>query len=295
MNKLTPICLFSYNRLNETQQTVEALKKNYLAPKSELFIFSDGSKNETGVKKVKEVRQYIKNIDGFKSVTIYESPTNKGLANSIISGVSQIIAQYGRIIVLEDDLITTPNFLDFMNQALDFYENNPEIHSVSGYTLDLPSLKKYSKDYYLGYRASSWGWGTWKEKWEEVDWEVKEYNKFKRNPLKQIQFMRGGSDMPRMLKKQMKGEIDSWAIRWCFDQFLKGQLTVFPKLSKVKNIGFGVQATHTKRTKRFNTNLDKGSKRVFSFDESILVNEKVENEFRNKFSFLQRLIDKISK
>lgn len=113
--------------------------------------------------------------------------------------------------------------------------------------------------------------------------------------IQQLKFMRVGSDMPRMLKKQMKGEIDSWAIRWCFNQFLRGQLTVFPKLSKVKNIGFGVQATHTKRTKRFNTNLDKGSKRAFSFDESILVNDKVANEFRNKFSFRQRLIDRISK
>lgn len=132
-----------------------------------------------------------------------------------------------------------------MNQSLDFYENYPKIHSVTGYTFDLPSLKNYPKDYYLGYRASSWGWGIWKEKWEKVDWDVKEYKSFRRNPIKQIEFMRGGSDMPRMLKNQMKGRIDSWAIRWCFDQFLNDRLTVFPSKSKVKSIGFGNDATHT--------------------------------------------------
>jgi len=193
---------------------------------------------------------------------------------------------------LEDDLITSPNFLDFMNQALDFYENNPEIHSVSGYTLDLPSLKKYLKDYYLGYRASSWGWGTWKEKWEEIDWEVKEYNKFKRNPLKQIQFTRGGSDMPRMLKNQMKGRIDSWAIRWCFDQFLKEQYTVFPTVSKLYNIGIGKNATHTKKTIRFNTSIDDGVKRNFNFDHQPKINKKIVKDFRKKFSILSRLHDK---
>lgn len=289
---LSPICLFTYNRLSETQQTVEALKKNYLAPESNLFIFSDGPKENTGAQKVNEVRKFIKTIDGFKSVTIYESPKNKGLANSIISGVTQIINQYEKVIVLEDDLITSSNFLDFMNQALDFYNGHPKIHSVSGYTLDLPSLNQYPKDYYLGYRASSWGWGTWKEKWETVDWEVKEYNNFRKSPLKQFQFMRGGSDMPRMLKSQMKGRIDSWAIRWCFDQFQKNQLTVFPKISKLYNIGIGKNATHTKKTIRFNTSLDIGEQSHFNFNNQPKINKKIIKDISNKFSVLSRLRDK---
>lgn len=292
-NKLAPICLFTYNRLSETQQTVEALKKNYLAPESELFIFSDGPKDNSGAQKVNEVRKYLKTIDGFKTITIYESQKNKGLANSIISGVTQIIEQYGKVIALEDDLITSPNFLDFMNQALDFYGNNAQIHSISGYTLNLPSLKNYSKDFYFGYRASSWGWGTWQDKWEDIDWEVKEYKKFRRNPLKQIQFMRGGSDMPRMLKSQIKGSIDSWAIRWCFDQFQKNQLTVFPTISKVVSIGFGESATHTKKTKRFITSLDDGAQRNFSFEVNPSLNKLLTREFRNKFSIVSRLKDKL--
>ena len=122
---------------------------------------------------------------------IYESPYNKGLACSIIDGVTKIVNDYEKIIVLEDDLITTPNFLNFMNQALHFYITDATIFSISGYTLNLPSLPSYSKDFYLGYRGSSWGWGTWKDRWDEVDWEIKDYDKFKIDPLAQLRFMRG--------------------------------------------------------------------------------------------------------
>jgi len=292
-NNLAPICLFTYNRLYETKQTVEALKKNHLASKSELFIFSDGSKDVDVAEKVNQVRQYIKTISGFKSVTIYESPINKGLANSIISGVTQIIEKHGKVIVMEDDLISSPNFLNFMSQALDFYADNPKIHSISGYTLNLPSLQKYDKDFYLGYRASSWGWGTWSNKWNATDWEVKEYKKLKKNPINQLKFMRGGSDMPRMLKKQMNGKIDSWAIRWCFDQFIKNQLTVFPSKSKLMNIGIGKNATHTKKAKRFISSLDDGIQREFCFEVNPSINKASVKEFRNKFSIVSRLKDKV--
>ena len=288
---ITPICLFTYNRLEETQQTVTALQQNFLAKESDLFIFSDGPKNEASFIKVNDVREYLKTIKGFKSITIFESQTNKGLANSIISGVTQIIEEYGKIIVLEDDLITTPNFLDFMNQALKFYEYKP-IFSISGYSFDLPSLKSYPKDFYLGYRASSWGWATWKDQWKSVDWEVEGYEQFSKSLKQQRRFMRGGSDMPRMLKNQMKGKIDSWAIRWCYDQFQKDLLTVFPSISKIRSIGFGENATHTKSTQRFYTTLDKGLQRDFNFNFPEQIVENITIEFREKFSILSRLKDK---
>lgn len=289
--KLAPICLFTYNRLDETQQTVSALQHNYLAAESELFIFSDGPKKEHDIEKVNEVRRFICTITGFKKITIFKSVENKGLANSIITGVSKIVKQYGKIIVLEDDLITSPNYLDFMNQALNFYERNPSIHSISGYSLDLPSLKYFHCDYYFGYRASSWGWATWKDKWESTDWEVADYIKFKYNILQQLKFMRGGSDMPKMLKSQMKGKIDSWAIRWCFSQFQNNQLTVFPSISKVVSIGFGPNATHTKHSTKFETRLDTQNKRNFVFSDKILIYSQLNKESRRKFSFLSRLIE----
>lgn len=292
---LAPVLLFTYNRLKETKQTIKALQKNYLANQSELFIFSDGAKNNEAIQKVKDVREYILSIKGFKTVRVFESIENKGLANSIISGVTQIIEKYDKVIVLEDDLITSSNFLNFMNEALDYYENNKKIFSVSGYTMDLPSLNNYKKDYYLSYRASSWGWATWKDKWGNVDWEVKDYSKFKWNIVEQIKFMRGGSDMPFMLWKQMKGKIDSWAIRWCYTQFTKELLTIYPSKSKIISIGFGESATHTKKTARFDTTIDNGIKQDFYFDTKLDINKVLVDEFRKKFSVKNRLIDKIKK
>lgn len=292
-NNLAPICLFTYNRLSETKQTIGALKKNYLAQDSDLFIFSDGPKDDISAKKVMEVRQYLKTIDGFKSITIFESPLNKGLANSVISGVTQLINDYGKIIVLEDDLLTSPNFLNFLNQALDFYSSHPLIHSVSGFTLDLKSLRNYSKDYYFGNRPYSWGWGTWKDKWSTIDWEIKDYYKFKKSILQKIKFMQGGSDLPNMLVNQMRGRIDSWAVRWCYDQFKKNQVTVFPSKSKIQNIGFGANATHTMKGDRFFTTIDDGKKVLFCFDNNIETNKEIIKEARKIFSFYERLKNKI--
>lgn len=290
---LAPICLFTYNRPEETKKTIEALSANYLAPESDLYVFSDGPKTERNKNQIDEVRKYLKSVNGFKSVHIYESRENQGLANSVISGVSKVVNKYEKVIVLEDDLITSPNFLDFMNQALTYYESENKIFSVSGYSLDLTFLENYSKDYYFGFRASSWGWGTWKNRWNQVDWSSSGYRKVLFNPLKHFMFMRGGSDMPLMLWKQMNDKIDSWAIRWCFDQFKKDLLTVFPSKSKLYSIGFGESATHTKETKRFNTVIDGTNNRKFNFSKKIDLDMKILSEFRSKFSFKNRLMEKI--
>lgn len=286
---IAPICLFTYNRLHETMQTVEALQANYLANESELIIFSDGGKNEVAQTKVDAVRQYIKTISGFKSIVIIESKYNKGLANSVIEGVSTVLQKYGKIIVLEDDLITSPNFLSFMNDALNFYEEKQKIFSISGYSFDLSSLKSYTKDYYLGYRASSWGWATWLDRWETIDWGAKNYKKVLYNPYQHIKFMRGGSDMPLMLWRQMNGKLDSWAIRWCLQQFLDDKLTVFPTKSKIKSIGFGVDATHTNINTRFDSNLDTSETNCFNFDTELEMNKMIVSEFRTKFSLISRI------
>lgn len=293
--KLSPICLFTYNRLNETKQTIEALQKNYLAKNSDLFIFSDGPKNEIDFKKVSEVREFLKNIRGFKSIEIMESQNNKGLANSIIQGATQIIDKYEKIIVLEDDLLTSPNFLNFMNQALDFYKNNNKIFSISGYSFELQSLKNNKKDYYLGYRASSWGWGTWQDRWKNVNWEINDLTSLIWNPVKHIKFLRGGSDLSLMLWRQKRGIIDSWAVRWCYHQFKNDLLTVFPTKSKLMSIGFGKSATHTKKTNRFNVKLDNGEQKTFLFDPNPKINKKLAQEFRKKFSIVTRLREKFDK
>ena len=293
MNAFAPICLFTYNRLYETRKTLKALQKNYLAPKSDLIIFSDGPKNERDADKIQSVRNYLNALTGFKSIQLHTSEHNVGLANTIISGVSQVVEEYGKIIVLEDDLVTSPNFLDFLNQALDFYSNAQKIHSISGYTLSLPHLKVYNKDYYLSYRASSWGWGTWLDRWRGVDWQIKDYKAFKWNALRQKKFMRGGSDLPCMLRRQMRGKLDTWDIQWCYHQFVHDLYAVFPVTSKLISIGFGEDATHTKNGKRFETKLDDGHQRIFIFDQTLQFNNTLRKQFKKKFSFLTRLRNKL--
>ncbi len=289
---LSPICLFTYNRASETEKAIKALSKNELASESELFVFSDGPKNEKSKREVEAVRALFPKINGFKKVEIIKSSENKGLANSIISGVSQILKSHGKSIVLEDDLITSSNFLTFMNQALDYFEHNDKVFSVSGYSMDFPALMNSESDYYAGYRASSWGWATWRDPWERIDWDVKDYDSFKWDFINQYKFMRGGSDMPYMLYKQMKGKIDSWAIRWCYHQFKNDLLTIYPTKSKVISIGFGDSATHTKKTTRFDTVLDHGKKKHFDFSGELKVDKVLAKEFRNKFSFVNRLKDR---
>jgi hypothetical protein len=289
----SPVILFVYNRPAETQATLTALEANQLSGKTDLYIYSDGPKNLENYDKVQMVREIIRKNYKFRSIHIIESDSNLGLANSVISGVSQILREYDKVIVLEDDLISSSNFLEFMNQALIFYQYIERIFSVSGYTLRLPYLLNYKKDFYYGYRASSWGWGTWSNRWIRVDWDLKDFRAFKHNLYQQLLFMRGGVDLPGMLRDQVKGRIDSWAIRWCYNQFKLDQLTVFPSVSKVKSIGQGANATHTKKTRRFDTDLDSGQKQQFEFEDKIEIDRKVMKEFRSCFSIQARLKDKL--
>ncbi|WP_044208206.1 glycosyltransferase [Flammeovirga sp. OC4] len=289
---IAPICIFTYNRLEETRKTISSLKKNYLASESHVYIFSDGPKNKNASKEVDEVRNYLHSITGFKKIKIFEANINKGLAKSIIYGVSKVFEDYDKVIVVEDDLITSQNFLDFMNQGLEYYKDSENIFSISGYSFDLKTLNNLKEDYYFGVRSSSWGWGTWKYNWETIDWEVKSYSNFKKDKLKRKEFNKGGSDLSNMLDNQMNGKIDSWAIRFCYQQFLCNKATVFPKKSKVQSIGFSEKATHTHKTKRFNTTLDVSNKRSFTFEKFQTYNDSLIKEFYSKFSLYSRLKDK---
>ena len=292
---LAPICLFTYNRLEETKLTIEALKSNFLAKESDLIIFSDGAKTDLAKIKVLDVRQYLHTVTGFKSVSINEGEVNKGLAASVIDGVTSVLATYGKVIVLEDDLISSPNFLDFMNQALAFYQENPKVYCVTGYTMNLPSLKRTEKDYYLSYRASSWGWATWQDRWGDIDWELSDYKLNRSNLIKQFKFRKGGADLPLMLWKQMNGYINSWAVRWCYHQFTTGSFCVHPTKNMIMSVGSGEDATHTKKMpRRLINSLSKESNRKFQFESLLHLDKIIVKEFRSKFSTLNRLIERLS-
>ncbi len=248
MNTYAPIAVFVYNRPEKTRAMIGSLASCKLARESELIVFSDGAKNEEAAGLVNETREYIDTLSSqgyFKEVSVYKSDKNKGLAASVISGITDVLNRYGRVITVEDDLLFSEGFLEYMNKCLDCYENDDRIWSISGYT---PQLHRgsYDKDVYLSYRASSWGWGTWKSKWDMVDWEVGDYGSFKFDPIGNMRFCRGGNDLPSMLRAQMKGNINSWAVRWCYAQSRRNMYTVYPVLSLVSNNGLDGTGTHSK-------------------------------------------------
>ena len=294
-----PIVLFVYNRPWHTQQTVEALQKNELAAESDLFIFADGAKTEND-EKVNEVRKYIKTITGFKSITIFEKEKNCGLANSVIAGVAEIINKFGKVIVIEDDIVTSKYFLKFMNEALNFFENDERIFSVSAYTYPAKTMKipkSYKHDIYLSYRHGSWGWGTWKERWSSVDWRVSDFNDFSQNVEFQKTFNRSGADMSGMLKAQIEGRIDSWAIRFDYSLFKQNKFNIRPVKSLVNNVGLDNSGTHTGADEKLITILDDNWQPKI---ETIEPNKTILKNFRRVFDqpprySLKRFIGKVFK
>ena len=224
--ELSPIVLFVYNRPKHTKATIEALLKNEEAQYINLIIYSDAAKNERAIKGVFETREYIKTIKGFKSLTIIEREKNWGLAKSIIDGVTHNVNKYGTIIVLEDDLVTSPYFLKYMNEALHKYKDEDSIVCIHGYVY--PTKKKLPETFFIK-GADCWGWATWKRGWDL-------FNPSAENLLKEIEEKKLQKKFDfnftypyvQMLKDQINGKCDSWAIRWLASAFLKDKLTLYP-------------------------------------------------------------------
>jgi len=237
-----PIVLFVYNRPHHLRQIVDSLSKNSLAGESELFIFSDGPKDKETQENVTKVRGYIKTITGFKSITIIERERNLGLAESVIAGVTEIIAKYGRIIALEDDLIVAPYFLQFMNDSLSVYQDEEKVISICGYMY--PLRGKYQDTLFFRV-ADCWGWATWKRGWDLFVASGEElYNTLKDRKLL-IKFnLEGAFNYTKMLKRQIQGRNDSWAVRWYASALLSGKLSLYPRKTLVMNIGFDGSGRH---------------------------------------------------
>ena len=249
---LAPIILFVYNRPWHTQQTVEALIKNELASESELFIYSDEAKNDDARVSVDEVRKYIDNITGFKKITVIKRDKNWGLANSIIDGVTKIVNEYGRIIVLEDDLVTSPYFLKFMNEGLTMYENEDKVASIHGYIYPIDNLPNT----FFIKGADCWGWATWKRAWDVFEPNgQKILDELKSRGLEKGADFNNSYGLTQMLKDQIKGKNNSWAVRWYMSAFLKGMLTLYPGKSYVQNIGNDDSGTHCSASDIFRVEL----------------------------------------
>jgi hypothetical protein len=240
---LAPIVLFVYNRPEHIKLTVEALQKNTLAMQSDLIIYSDATKKPEAEVTVLAVREYIRDIKGFKSLTIIEQKTNFGLAKSIINGVSAVVNEYGKVIVLEDDLITSPYFLDYMNKALDTYQDEPQVMQISGHMFEV-DVGCAEDAFFLPF-TTSWGWATWHDRWAKFDASASAYVKLKADKSLVKQFNLNNSyPYFEMLKSQLLGKIDSWAIRWYLTVFMNKGLVLFPKITMVNNNGFDGTGVH---------------------------------------------------
>ena len=242
MNKnYAPIALFVYSRLEHTQKTIEALKRNPESKNTKLFIFSDGPKTIDKEKDVILLRKYLHKIKGFKSIKIFESKKNKGLAKSIIEGVTKIVNQYGKIIVVEDDIVTSKYFLNFMNSSLNFYEKKDKVISISGYVYPIKNLPE---TFFLR-NAECWGWATWKRGWDLFEKDgIKLLKELEQKKLLNKFDFENSYEYTQMLKDQIAGKNDSWAVRWYASVFLKNKLTLYPGKSFVQNIGVDGSGTH---------------------------------------------------
>lgn len=237
-----PILLFVFNRPDHLRRTVEALQRNTLAAESILYIYSDAARTTEQNAAVSEVRKYIHSIDGFKEINIIERKENWGLAKSIIDGVTTRVKEYGRVIVLEDDLITAPYFLQFMNDALETYKDEEKVGHIQGcdFTQD-PSLP----DTFLIKWTGSWGWATWDRAWKYFNPDGKALLKqLEDRKLTYIFDFNGKYGYTRMLRRQIEGKNNSWAIRWNASLFLNDILSLNVGKSLVQNEGFDGSGTN---------------------------------------------------
>jgi hypothetical protein len=226
-----PIVLFTYNRPQHTRLTVEALLRNEQAAESDLIIYSDAPNNEDAKQGVAATREYLKTITGFKSLKIIERDKNWGLADNIIDGVTQIVNEYGKVIVLEDDLLTSPYFLKFMNDGLNQYEQEDDVVSIHGYVYP---LKGNLPDTYFLKGADCWGWATWKRGWVVFNPDGAALLSELQRTRRTREFDFGGSyPYTKMLKAQAEGKVGSWAIRWYASAFLANKLTLYPHRSLI--------------------------------------------------------------
>lgn len=288
MTKLAPIVLFVFNRPEHTRRTLESLKKNPLAVESELFVYSDGPRSWKDDADVATVRAFIDTLDGFKRITVYKRSTNCGLAGSVIAGVTDVIHQYGKAIVIEDDLQFSPYFLNYMNEALVRYKDDPRIFSVGGFSPPLEMPEGYAGDSYLSYRCCTWGWATWWDRWDNVDWDIKDFDSFINDQEMVERFNRGGEDMSQILKLQMAGKISSWGIRWDYAHFKNDAYCFRPTYSIVGNMGNDGSGIHCGATNKFD--LTTNTKESFVFPEPglLLVNDEINMRFATFYDGKQR-------
>lgn len=284
---LTPIILFIYNRPNHTKQTLEALSNNTLASQSDLFIFADGPKNTASkeqLESIKQTRKVAASEKWCKTVTLIEFETNKGLARSIIEGVTEIINKYGKAIILEDDIVTGKYFLEYMNEALEKYQGNKEVWHVTGWRDPIKHTKKNKAYFYP--TMDCWSWATWADRWQNYKKDAAYYKSIFTDSMKKA-FNIDGADpyMWLQIEENISGKINTWAIFWYATIFLKHGLCIAPTTSLCKNIGFDNSGVHCSenQAQTIETSIDY---KITNFPKRVHINTL---EYKRNKNFLRKI------
>ncbi|MBM3579278.1 MAG: hypothetical protein FJX34_00710 [Alphaproteobacteria bacterium] len=263
MTTLAPIAFFCFNRADKTKQVLEALAANDLSGESEIFIFCDGPRNIRDLPAIKEVYAVIDSLVGFKKIHITKREINYGSQFSIIYGINSVLDNHDSVIVVEDDILTSKHFLKFTNEALNFYRDEKDVWCITGfnYPKNLVTIpNSYREDvFFVRGKNSSWGWGSWKDRWQKIDFEIKDYEEFSKNKKLIKAFNRAGGNMFDMLRMQKQNRINAWDIQMSYAMFKAGGYTVHSSKPLTKNIGFDASGTHT------NSDLDLAN---FEFEDS---------------------------
>ena len=272
---IAPIVMFVYNRPQLARQTLECLAVNELASESDLFIFSDGAKQnatQADCIKIEETRKVIREKAWCKTVTIIESSVNKGLATSVIEGVTEVVSKYGNVIVIEDDVLLSPHFLKFMNDALKIYKDDSRVGSIGSWNYFCPP-NKLTETFFFRYPDTK-GWATFERAWKYFEPDsVKLIEQLKsKSKWDEFNFHDDIFYMGKMLQLQAENKISSWAIRWTASSILNNMLTLFPATTLSKDIGFGADATHDKSIYDYNANLQFSTSSV-----NVIIQEVIEN------------------
>ncbi len=281
--KFAPIALFVYKRPYHTLKTIQALQKNPGAEKTDLYVFCDAAKNEDDEINVNKVRKIIKSIRGFKSVSIAEEETNKGLANSIINGISHVIEKHSKVIVIEDDIITSPLSLNYFNTCLNYYENNPAVFSISGFNypdtlFQIP--EKYEYDVYSIPRMQCWGWATWKDRWSHADWNMTDFNQFysSESLTASYEYWIGRNSL-NTLKSCVTNNKDVWACRWVYTHFIHHAVCICPVKSYIENIGIDGSGENSGKTNKFDNAINSDQKSDLNLPEAIFIEPEIFQSF----------------
>lgn len=282
-----PIVMFVYNRADHFTQTYEALAKCPEAKNSILYIFSDGAKNDNAKPQVEQVRQTAKVFakrHNFLEMIISESVENQGLAKSVINGVTKVIDKHGSVIVVEDDCVPSPFFLSFMNRALQFYKDDSRVGSIAGYAPPIVFPETYQSDVFAAYRSCSWGWATWKEVWDQVDWNLTYMQDFYQNPEMIKKLNSFGNDRFMRLYRNAVSNANSWSVKFGAHHIKNNLLTIYPRYSYISNIGCDETGVHSKSADAEKMRVDLNKSIPKPTLEKVTVNPIIQKFFKKHYS-----------